>query len=293
MKIGIFLNNSAGSIKENDYPPSRLKEIFKSLNVEAEVIEVEGEITNDSIRILTYKGVEAIVAAGGDGTVSTVASALSGMQIPLGIIPLGTLNHFAKDMNIPLQIEEAAKVIAKNKLLKVDTGEVNEKIFINNSSIGFYPKLVKHRDKEIETLGNKWVSMFKAFIIIFIKMPVMRIKIISDESHIHCTTPFVFIGNNEYEMSLFNLGSRLTISGGTLSLYYPIVTGRLSMLRFFFHALINKLNQQKDFKIEFVTGLTIESKKSVLEVSLDGEVYSLKTPLNYKIRPLDLTVIVP
>ncbi|MFO7445264.1 MAG: diacylglycerol kinase family protein [Ignavibacteriaceae bacterium] len=292
-RVGIVINSSAGTIKNGGVSIRKLKEIFESLQIEAEIIKMDGNPLEDSARFLLYKGIDAIIAAGGDGTINTVAAVAIKHNIPLGVIPLGTLNHFAKDLNIPLNVKEAAEVIARKKTILVDVGEVNGNIYLNNSSIGLYPKLVKHRDKQIETLQNKWLAMFTAFLNILKRFPLMEVKIISDMEHVHCKTPFVFIGNNEYKMDLFNMGTREKITAGLLSLYYPVVTGRLSMFRFLFQALIKNLKQEKDFKIETVTGLTIESKKKHLEVSVDGEVIHLQPPLNYKILPLELNVIIP
>ncbi|MGB6195357.1 MAG: diacylglycerol kinase family protein, partial [Methyloceanibacter sp.] len=83
--------------------------------------------------------IDAVVVGGGDGSIRTVAGVLAQTGVPLGILPLGTLNHFAKDLGIPLHLKEAAEVIAKGEKRTVDLAEVNGETFINNSSIGIYP----------------------------------------------------------------------------------------------------------------------------------------------------------
>src|SRR5215218_7585967 len=84
-------------------------------------------------------GAEAVVAGGGDGTVGSVAGALAGHGMPLGVLPLGTLNHFAYDLGIPFTLDGAIAVIAAGHVASIDVGEVNGHVFVNNSSIGLYP----------------------------------------------------------------------------------------------------------------------------------------------------------
>ncbi len=105
---------------------------------------------------------EIIVAGGGDGTVSAVASVVCKTDKTLGVLPLGTLNNFSKDLGIPQNIEDAVKIIAGNKVKTIDVGEVNGRIFINNSSIGLYPHIVKRREAQQRLGYGKWRSAFWA-----------------------------------------------------------------------------------------------------------------------------------
>src|SRR5207244_13653059 len=101
-------------------------------------------------------GHRIVVAAGGDGTVSTVAGALAGTRSALGVVPMGTLNHFARDLKVPIDVAEAAKAIVQGRETRVDIGEVNGRVFVNNSSIGLYPSFLMHRRHQ-ERLGRgRW-----------------------------------------------------------------------------------------------------------------------------------------
>jgi diacylglycerol kinase family enzyme len=121
---------------------------------------------------------DAIVASGGDGTISAVASRLVNQEIPMGILPTGTLNHFAKDLGIPLDLAGACGVIAAGRVRQVDVGKVNDRTFINNASIGLYPHMVKKRDEIRERLGRgKFVAMFFAFLTVFRRYPTVRVRI--------------------------------------------------------------------------------------------------------------------
>ena len=79
------------------------------------------------------RGADAVVAAGGDGTISTVAAGLVDTQVPLGVIPLGTFNHFARDIGVTPTLEQAVQIIAAGHVRRIDVGEVNSHVFINNA----------------------------------------------------------------------------------------------------------------------------------------------------------------
>src|SRR4029079_14151203 len=114
-------------------------------------------------RAIAERGDELLVVGGGDGTISAAASALVGTDTRLGILPLGTLNHFARDLGIPTDLDEAAQLIARGHVRRVDVGEMNGRIFINNSAIGLYPLMVVDRDLQRRRLGrSKRVAMLVA-----------------------------------------------------------------------------------------------------------------------------------
>src|SRR4051812_44354533 len=115
--------------------------------VAVEVEALEGRRLTGRASELAGAGAPMVVAAGGDGTVNAVAAALIGRRTAMGVLPLGTLNHFAKDLGLPLDLPAAAAVIARGRVSQVDVGAVNGRCFINNSSIGLYPTLVEDRER--------------------------------------------------------------------------------------------------------------------------------------------------
>jgi diacylglycerol kinase family enzyme len=293
MKILVIINPSAGKKSADKDSGTDFPGLFRKYNLEADIHEINGDKIKEIVKEAAGEDYYAIVAVGGDGTISSAASAVAGTNFPLGVISAGTLNHFAKDLNLPLDPEEAVKVISKFKTKKIDIGEVNGHTFINNSSIGFYPKMVRHRDSIIEEIGgNKWIAMSLAVINIFKRYPLMTVKVSSGGEVVKCKTPFVFTGNNEYTVDLLNLGKRKTLEEGKLSLYFPNTHGIFSILRFAFLGLMNKLKQEKDFIVKLTDNINIDIKKKArIDVSIDGEIVRLETPLNYRIRPKDLTIL--
>lgn len=239
-------------------------------------------------------GARIIAAGGGDGTISTVGASLIGTGCVLGVLPLGTLNHFAKDLRIPLELEAAAQNLIAGVVIDVDVGEVNGHIFLNNSSLGLYPRVVRHRDITREQLGwGKWPALVWASLVALRRYPLLDVKLHADGQERTRRTPFVFVGNNEYQIAGFNLGARKRLDGGRLSVYVTRDVGRLGLLRLAARALTGRLREEKDFDAMLVEDLAIETRRKRLRVSTDGEIRLMTGPFHYRLRRAALQVIVP
>ncbi|HEY5948027.1 MAG TPA: diacylglycerol kinase family protein, partial [Kofleriaceae bacterium] len=133
MKVAILLNAKAGALLDAQCE-ERAQEILaacQAANVDAKVHLCEAaQLTTMARQLARDSDVDAVVAAGGDGTVSAVAAGLVGTGVALGVIPLGTLNHFSKDLGIK-DVESAIAAIATGRTRRVDVGEVNGRVFIN------------------------------------------------------------------------------------------------------------------------------------------------------------------
>jgi diacylglycerol kinase family enzyme len=239
------------------------------------------------------EGCETLVAGGGDGTINTAASILVGRDTSLGVLPLGTLNHFAKDLGIPLELEAAAQVVLDGNLCRVDVGEVNGRVFLNNSSLGVYPAIVRLRERYRASGLGKWIAAAWASLAVLRRHPFMAVRIIMEEQATVRRTPFVFVGNNEYRMVGLNAGSRDLLTQGRLALYVLNAERRVGLLRLAWRVLWKGVNEVEELELLTLERATIETRRRHLQVALDGEVVPLESPLEYRIRPLALRVHVP
>jgi len=288
----VIINRGAGGAND---PEARIVELFRMKGEEPRIVHPgEGHDIAAVAREAAESSERIVVAAGGDGTISAVAGALAGTDKVLGVLPVGTLNHFAKDLGIPLDLETAVRTIQEGAVADVDVGEVNGRIFINNSSLGIYPQIVSRREAQQQRLARgKWPAFFWATIQALRRFPFLDLRITFEGQQLFRRTSFLFVGNNEYEIAGFNLGSRTCINAGKLGLYLSHRTGRFGLFRLAFHALFGRVDQAKDFDAFLVTEARIETRKSRLLVALDGEVERMETPLQYRIRPAALHVLVP
>jgi diacylglycerol kinase family enzyme len=288
----VIMNRGAGG---PDDPRARITEFFRGHGEEARVVEPDEANDICAVARAAAAGDDRIVvAAGGDGTISAVAAAVAGTDKVLGVLAIGTLNHFAKDLGIPLDLEGAVQTIVQGEVAAVDVAEVNGRTFINNSSLGLYPQIVSRREAQQERLARgKWTAFFWATLQAFRRFPFLDLRIAFEGQKILRRTAFLFVGNNEYQIAGFNLGSRACLNAGKLGLYLTHGTGRLGLFRLAFHALFGRVDQAKDFDVFCVTEARIESRKRRLLVACDGEVERMETPLHYCIRPSALRVLVP
>ncbi len=247
----------------------------------------------EAAREALRRGAKIVIAAGGDGTISAVASVLIDSGAVLGVLPAGTLNHFARDLGIPLDPDDAAAVIANGAVAAVDVGEVNGRIFINNSGIGVYPQMVAWRERFQRKGWSKLRALLGAVIAALRKLPFLRLRVRAEGADHAIVTPMIFIGNNEYEVQGFQAGRRKRFDEGRLFLYAADAPTPYRLLRLSVLASLGRVRQDRDFRSLCVEEAWIETRRRSLKVSLDGEVTRLETPLHYRTRPAALRVIVP
>ena len=144
--IPVIVNAKSGPDAEGD-DTERIQSAFRANGLEARVTVLQaGQDIAQVVQQCIAQGAPLIVAGGGDGTINAVAMELLGTDTTLGVLPLGTLNHFARDLGIPFDLTEAVGIIARGQSTAVDAGEVNGKVFLNNSSMGLYPRIVSDRE---------------------------------------------------------------------------------------------------------------------------------------------------
>ena len=290
----VMLNASAGRGCNAEFA-TKLVELFQAqgLTVNVTLSASALDLIETARRAIT-EGMTTVVVGGGDGTWSAVASALAGTDTAFGVLPLGTLNHFAKDLHIPLDLKRAIRTIAEGHTTWVDTGEINGRLFLNNSSLGLYPDTVRERERQQKRLGRgKWLAFFWAAVTALRRYPFLDLTIALDEQEFRRRTPFIFIGNNNYWMEGFNIGERKRLDAAQLSLYVVQRTGRLGLLVLALHALFGRLRQTKDFDVLSAKKILITTRHKLIRVATDGEVSLMRSPLHYRICPAALKVIVP
>jgi diacylglycerol kinase family enzyme len=292
--IAVLLNASAGTATRHPQIHIELGDLFRAAGSDAEIIALgAGQDVTEAARDASARA-RIVVGAGGDGTVSSVAAGIIGSRATLGILPLGTLNHFAKDLHIPLDLRQAVAVIAARHLARVDVGQVNDRVFVNNCSIGVYPDIVEERDVLRRQGHYKWPAMAIAAFRVLRRYRGVTVRIEVDGRQRTWQTPFVFIGNNEYTIDGSRLGTRMRIDQGKLFIYLapqartrdlPVLLGK---------ALIGRASRSGAFEIVPVTEVTIDTRAARrIRVAVDGEVARMSTPLKYRMCPGALQVVVP
>lgn len=291
--VVVIVNSSSGAAAD-DESGKQLGDALRSRRLNWEIwLARDGR----ELGVLAQKAAASdfaiVVAGGGDGTLNAVASRLAGTEKLFGVLPLGTLNHFAKDLNIPLELNAAVDNIVAGHATSVDLGEVNGQVFLNNSSIGLYPKMVVRREIQQKHGRPKWIAFFSALLRTFKQYVAFRVHVTADGRRFTRRTPVLFVGNNEYQIEGDSLGARRSLDTGRLCLYVLHNTGSWGLLKFAWRALCRRAWQSKDFDALQARQIEVETKRKRVPVAVDGEVAEMATPLRYKIRAGALKVIVP
>src|SRR6185436_18426582 len=287
MKVRVIVNKGGGTSRGDDEETAQIEAAFRAAGVDADVRPTESDDIFDALaEAARAPGLDAVVAGGGDGTLSCAAGHLAGTGGPLGILPLGTLNHLARDAGIPAALDEAAAIIAAGHVRAIDVAEVNGRTFVNNSSVGLYPEMVRLREAEQERLGrSKRMAMLSASLATLGHFRRHRLRISAEGLEAPIRTPLLFVGNNRYEVNLFALGQREALDEGELCLYAIRARSRVGLLWAGIRGIFGRLDQQRDFVTLYVPELEVASDRAQLTISADGETVRMETPLRYRIRP--------
>jgi YegS/Rv2252/BmrU family lipid kinase len=300
LKLVVLLNVGAGTANHKGAEHLRmdLAKALDALDVTAELNFCSGHelqtLAEAALARAKAGEIDAVVVGGGDGSIRTVAGVLADANVPLGILPLGTLNHFAKDLGIPIHLDAAAEVIARGAERAVDLAEVNGETFINNSSIGIYPYMVLDRERRRSHHQlAKWMAIVPAIFRVLRHFPRRRLAISAEAWTRPYHTPCLLIGNNEYGMEFFTLGRRHDLDRGELSVYVVKQRRPFGFFWMICRMCFGRVSQARDIEKFKLKDVQVRSKTSRLPVALDGEVEMMHPPLHYRSRPGALRVIVP
>jgi diacylglycerol kinase family enzyme len=266
----------------------------------AEGVNVEVRIAQASAICRTFEAAvaekpDAIFVGGGDGTISTAAACLAGTGIALGVLPLGTLNHFARDLGLPTEWREVVPALVRGERRAVDVGEVNGRVFINNCSIGSYPDAVRRRELLRRTHGHgKWWAMLIATITVLRRLRRIRAHVQTPARTIALRSPFIVVANNAYSARAIDYSLRPRLDEGRLWIYTTRAARTGTILRLMWQSLRRAIDQVDGLETLEVTEATLTSDRGgPLPIAVDGELVTLTEPLRFRTRPGALIVLAP
>ena len=289
----ILVNKGGGSA--GDDATEKVTAALKAAGIAGEVELLDGGDLVDRATAAVKDGAPLIIAAGGDGTQSAVAGAVAGSDSVMGILPLGTLNHLARDLGISFDLDEAAKVIALGKVHAIDVAELNGRVFVNNSAIGLYPLMVEDREAQQDRLGRpKKFAMIVAGLRTLVRFHHYRLSLtVNEQEKATVLTPLLFVGNNDYRLEMPGAGTREALDEGRLSVILLRRQGRFAFFRSLIRTALGRARSSDLIRLDDVQRLRVVSRRSDLTVALDGETLEQPPELDYRIRPGALKVMIP
>jgi YegS/Rv2252/BmrU family lipid kinase len=293
-RVPVLINRRGGAASRDPKIGKTVEDALRSAGVDAQIELIAANDCPVRCRAIAERGGNLVIVGGGDGTISAAASALVGTETALGILPLGTLNHFARDLGLPTDLNEAAKLIARGRTRRVDVAEMNERIFINNSAIGLYPLMVVDRDLQRRRLGrSKRLAMIVASARTLIRFGHQRLTLTVNDEKERVDTPLLFVGNNDYRIDIGAPGQRESLDDGQLCVMVMRKKTRRGFIAASVRALLNRVRDDDMEMIDGVERLRVSSHRRAIAVSLDGEIVRAEPPLDYRIRKGALPVVAP
>ena len=290
----VCVNRGSGGVERGDSDVDAIGAALAAVGIRARIQLVDGAgIAERATQAAATKS-PLLIVAGGDGSVSAAAGALAGSSTALGIVPMGTLNHFARDLGVPLAADAAARLIAAGTPRQIDVAEMNGRVFINNSAIGLYPLMVLDRDSQRHRLGRgKALALIVASGRTLARFGHQRLTLTINREQARVDTPLLFVGNNDYRLDLPNPGRRDRLDDGRLCVLVMRNKTRRGFLAAAIRAMIGRIRDDDMVRLDDVERLRVDSRRSLLAVSLDGEVVRVAPPLDYRIRKSALKVCAP
>ena len=291
-RVGVIVNARSGT--HDAARTATLDRLFRAAGIRARIVEAHerGGIETLAAKLLA-EGITVLAAAGGDGTVGTVAGLAAARGATLAVIPCGTLNHFARDMRIPLDLTAAVEVVRAGQTACLDMGEVNGQFFVNNSSLGIYPLFVRERRRQTLRRVGRLVSVLKAALRIARRFPLLEVRLTTPMGTFTRATPFVFVGNNIYDLEGLRLGSRATLAGGQLCVCVAQRRTPTGLVALLLRALAGRLREDHEFEMLSTEELWVETGRRRVSVAHDGELSRFAGSLHYRVVPRVLRVFVP
>lgn len=287
----LFLNPRAGTFADSD--ESRLRMLAHEAGLRV------AEITPDvDVRVIVRDalnaGLRTFVVAGGDGSVHHVTQALVGTDGVLGVVPVGSVNHLARDLELPVGDWEAAFEIAvRGEVRQIDVGRVNGRYFLNSVMLGMYPTISEYRER-FRSMHSRWRAYFKAARLALRRFPDVTL-VIEHDGHVETLRTQMFVvAVNAYDLSQSGIVSRkTTFTDGRLSMYSLSFMSRFEFARAAAKYFRGKIADVEGFRRVRTAQMRVDTGRRHLKLSLDGELIDLETPLQIAAVPSSLLVRAP
>lgn len=296
--VVVMLNESAGKGAVDADERDAIEAAFGAVDVETTIVRLHPRDIPATIGSMWAADPrpDAVIVAGGDGTVGCAANAVTGTDIVLGVLPTGTFNHFAKDIGMPTDLGEAVRTLVDAEVQLLDVGEVNGRVFVNNSVLGVYPEMVAIRDRLRSRHGwGKVRAVPVAAVSVLRSFPIHRVDLTAPGGVVRrrVRTPLVFVGNGIYDNAGGGMPRRTSLTGGRLGVGIALATSRTRLIGAGLRSLRRGQSAEADIDTIALPEVVITSRAAHLRVAVDGEITKMTSPLTYRCRQGALRVLVP
>ncbi|WP_422027730.1 diacylglycerol/lipid kinase family protein [Roseovarius sp.] len=293
-RMCVIMNGKSGRRDTQDIP-SRIRTSLtkRAPNAELRVLESGSDLL-PATRKAVEEGFDMIVAAGGDGTVSGVASVLRGTGVTMGILPLGTFNYFARSLDIPTEIPAAIDLLCDGAARPVRIARINDRVFLNNASLGAYPAILKTREDVYRRWGRRRIAAYWSVLVTLVTLRrPLRVRVEADDQVLERRTPLIFAVNNAFQLNQIGLQGEDEIARGRLALFIAPDTNRWGMLRNALLLALGLAEREKEFDFIAADRIRIINNERKHDIACDGERDRMKAPYDLQVIENELKVVAP
>lgn len=304
----IFVINAAAGTQQADAQHALIQDSLKAAGRVGELVFPKPGDLAAASRQAASKAARthsAVVAVGGDGTISTVSQAVHAEGCAMGVIPLGTFNYFARAHGIALDIEQAMQTVLRSEAKPVQVATVNKQVFLVNASLGLYPTLLEDREaykarfgrSRLVALGATCVTLLRAH-----RQLRLHIERGADAHDVRTTT--LFVGNNRLQLAQVGVeigghlgGSTSTHGKGRIAAVMLRSIGTMAMVWLMLRGAMGTLGDAdsvESFEFEhMLVKPRLDLGKSKVKVAFDGEVHWMRWPIEFAVSPKPLYLLKP
>ena len=293
--------NAASGHNDADEERKIMTGVFEDAGRKFEFLKIENpsqisEVCERAVRLATeQRGV--VVAAGGDGTINAVASAVLGSCCPFGVLPQGTFNYFGRVNAIPQETRAAAVALLGASVSPVQVGAVNGRIFLVNASLGLYPQLLEDREVWKQQLGrSRFVAFLSGLATLLKARGQLKLEIELEGRSASLRTPTLFVGNNHLQLTRAGIDENHAgaVNRGELAGIALRPIGTLALFGLLARGLLGRLGEADNIDSFAFRRLTVSPRgRKRVKVATDGEVTWMKTPLVFQVAAEPLLLLVP
>ncbi len=300
-----FVINAAAGSSEADVRREAIEAALRTGGRRGELFfsgpaELPGVAQQAAARALATR--TAVVAVGGDGTLNTVAQAAHGVGCPMGVVPQGTFNYFARTHDIPADPTAAVGVLLRSAPAPVQVAGINDRVFLVNASLGLYPELLEDREAYKARFGrSRWVAFMAGCATLLRAQRRLRLRIETGGTVRDLQTLTLFVSNNRLQLQQLGAEPADTVAGtpgdGSMAALMLRPIGTLSMIRLMLHGAMGTLGEAQSVQ-RFEFHRLVVSPRRVpggrwVKVAFDGEVTKMRAPLDFRVLAKPLYLLMP
>ena len=295
MKVTVVLNRDAGTLKSLDVEQTadEIAAVFRAHGHDADVEIASGDDVVATIRqACSGAGVDAVIVGGGDGTVSAAAAAAAECGVALGILPLGTMNYFARSLQIPLDLNAAAEALAGGIVANADIATIDDRVFIHSIALGLHPAMVEEREKrDYGSRYGKMIGSLRAWLRVARNLRPIRVTIAVEDSRVDRRTAGVVVSNNRFGEGHGPYADSL--EEGLLAVYVTRARGWFQLARVTASVGLGTAANHPLVEAFQTQTAEIDIGRRRVRATVDGELATLSGPLKIESLPGGLRVLRP